>query len=1154
MADIAGVVVSPILEVGKWLAAPIWRQFKYLYNYTTNFKNLEKEVDKLKNTRVEVQHKVTAAERNVEEIKQNVKNWQKDVEKTIIEAEQLIQEKANNPRCFKGLCPNFIIHYKQSKKAFKLKRDDIDPLLQQEKDLDPVSYPTNPPEIWLRSSEDYLAFESRNSTVKNVWDALNDENVFMIGVYGMGGLGKTSLVQELGRKAEKEKLFEEIVFVEVSESPDIKKLQTTIADKLKLKFENESEMANKLYSRMEKKNILLILDNIWKPVELDKMVGIPCGADRGRNKLLFTTRNVDVLERMGSTNNFGMGFLNDDEAWTLFTKMTGDVIQTRELHSLANKVCKECGGLPIVICTIAKALKNKSHPSDWKVALQELRAPTPTKFTGFLEEEYTKIALSYKYLRDELKKTFLISSLLKNNTSISDMFRHVVCLDILEGANLTMEEARDRLDKLVCDLKDACLLLGELRSEQFAMHDVVRAVAITIAYVDHHVFTVRNDFEREWKDRDKLKKCTKISLPGNSLIISQLWPNYFDCPNLEYFYMTTMWKSSFKFPEDIFIVMPKLRVMNLDGLQQSSLLSSIDLLTNLQSLCLDNSEVKDFAIIGKLTTLKVLSLQNSIIEEFPIELGQLIQLRLLDLSKCWKLKVVAPNVISQLSQLEEFYIKGCPIKWKHEVLEEMKVLSNLTSLSLDIDFNNVLPKDFFSKELKRYKISIGQWKFHFGNGQLECLRILQFKFNSTICLEKLHGIKNVEVLQLDESSDEENDTKASKVILQSNETRPLFNKKVIFTDLMSLELINISFEKIWEIQLSTSSYENLTQLFLNRCNKIKYVFSFSIAKNLQQLRYLKIENCKALEKIVEEEEGTKIVNSIFPQITQLVLQNLPKLTVFYQGTHALELSMLKTLQIDNCRNFTSICQDFQDNNKEGEVQVSESKSICLEHKINSDLEEITLEDYWEGDVREINWLSESKTLCISNANISVGLLQRFYNLEVLFVDSNDRSMSLLSFSAYFQNLKVLEIRHCSGLIKRLITPSMIKSLVQLREMSIDNCGLLTEIVENEGNETTTEIVFNNLNKLSLQYLNCLTCFSSGNYSFNFPSLEELIIKDCPNMKTFSSRSLSTPKLCNAHFRMFCEDEMKLSEIGENDLNTIIQEASNKKIVQSSVIE
>ncbi|KAJ0014189.1 hypothetical protein Pint_21895 [Pistacia integerrima] len=145
----------------------------------------------------------------------------------------------------------------------------------------------------------------------------------MIGVYGMGGLGKTTLVQEVGRKAEKDKLFDDIVFVEVTENPEIKKIQTTIANKLGLKFENDSERANKLYSRMMKKNILLIVDNIWKELDL-KSVGIPSEADRGRNKILMTTRNVDALEKMGSTNNFGMGILNEEEAWALFKRMAGN--------------------------------------------------------------------------------------------------------------------------------------------------------------------------------------------------------------------------------------------------------------------------------------------------------------------------------------------------------------------------------------------------------------------------------------------------------------------------------------------------------------------------------------------------------------------------------------------------------------------------------------------------------------------------------------------------------------------------------------------------------------------------------------------------------------------------------------------------------------
>ncbi|KAJ0015113.1 hypothetical protein Pint_21631 [Pistacia integerrima] len=174
---------SFVLDVVKCLAAPIGRPFKYLYNYKKNIDNLQDGVKNLKNTSEEVQVKVAAAERNVEEIKQSVKDWQSKANNTITEAEKLTEEKENNPRCFK----------------------------QEDK----VSYPTIHKEIWLRSNEDYLAFESRNSTVKDVWDALNDENIYMMGVYGMGGLGKTTLVHEVGRQAEKDKLFEEIALVEV---------------------------------------------------------------------------------------------------------------------------------------------------------------------------------------------------------------------------------------------------------------------------------------------------------------------------------------------------------------------------------------------------------------------------------------------------------------------------------------------------------------------------------------------------------------------------------------------------------------------------------------------------------------------------------------------------------------------------------------------------------------------------------------------------------------------------------------------------------------------------------------------------------------------------------------------------------------------------
>ncbi|XP_044482833.1 probable disease resistance protein At4g27220 isoform X2 [Mangifera indica] len=1149
MVDVAGSiggVLSPVLEVGKWLAVPIWRQFKYLYNYSTNFKKLEKKVEEMTNTRNEVQHKVTVAERNVEEITPRVKGWLKDVEKTITEAEQLIQKKANNPRCLNGLWSN----YKQSKKAFKLIRDDIDLLLQQEKEFGEISFATIPQDIRLVPSEDYLVLESRTSIMKNVWDALNDENVYMIGVYGMAGTGKTTLVQKVGGEAKKDELFEDVVFVEVTQNLDIEKVQTKIAKKLGLNLTEETEKADKLYERLRSGDkILLILDNIWKEVDL-KTIGIPSKADRGRCKLMFTTRDLDVLQKMGSINNFKMGILAEKEAWDLFANMAGGVVQTSELNSLANDVCKQCKGLPVVICAIAKALKTKTRPADWRAALRELRAPSPSKFGGFLEEEYMKIALSYKYLRNnELKKTFLICSLMENYASISDLFIHVVCLDILEGANLTMEDARDRLDYLVHELKDASLLLGEVTNKYVAMHDVIRDVAMIIAYVDHHVFTTKNDIERDWKNRDKLRKSTRISLLGDSNIIDRHWPDDLDFPDLEYLYMPD---SCFNFPNDFFKVMPMLKVLNLAGLHQSSLPSSLHRLENLQTLCLDDSTVEDIAIIGKLKKLKVLSLKCSDIKELPIEIGQLTELRLLDLRYCDQLHVIVPNVISKLLQLEEFHIEGCPIKWKVEVLMELKRLSKLTSVELDVRGNMVLPESLFSKEPRRYKILIGNyWERTISlfpeYGEHE--RTLEV--NSIKLLEEFNVFKNVEVLGLAEVSEDENYVKDSNFDLQSSEITPLFNEKVNFTKFTMLVLYNISLGRIWDSQISTFS-QNLKQLKLERCGKMTYVFPFSIAKSLRQLQSLEIIDCEVLEKIVEEEEGAEVVvNSIFPQVIKLVLKSLPKLTIIYPGIHASEFPMLKWLVIQYCENLTSRYLGLQDDNKKGALPISESKFLCLENKINHNLEDFGLND----DARYISWYSGNKSLTIREDNsvyIPLGLLQRFQsvkklllsaceykeiksvsnlpNLEDLSVQHCTKLMSLLPSSASLQNLKVLEVVRANALLT-LLTPSTARSLMQLRELRIIECEMLLEIIENEGDTTSSEIVFDNLKLLSLTDLESLECFCFGNYSFNFLSLEELIIEGCPNLKTFSRAMLNTPKLHNVNYK----------EIGNegNDLNKIV---------------
>ncbi|KAL7170113.1 hypothetical protein ACSBR2_035045 [Camellia fascicularis] len=83
-------------------------------------------------------------------------------------------------------------------------------------------------------------------------EALKDDIFHMIAICGMGGVGKTTMVKEVAKRANKEKLFDEVVVAVVSQIPDKRKIQGEIGDKLGLKFEEETELgrANRLCERL----------------------------------------------------------------------------------------------------------------------------------------------------------------------------------------------------------------------------------------------------------------------------------------------------------------------------------------------------------------------------------------------------------------------------------------------------------------------------------------------------------------------------------------------------------------------------------------------------------------------------------------------------------------------------------------------------------------------------------------------------------------------------------------------------------------------------------------------------------------------------------------------------------------------------------------
>ncbi|KAH9688115.1 Disease resistance protein [Citrus sinensis] len=1196
----AEIILTIVLEVVKCLAPPAYRQISYLREskYTTNLQNLNTEVVKLKSERVTLEHRVDEAKRKGEEIEENVENWLATADSVIEEADKFTEDEAtSNKRCFKGLCPNLKTRPRLSKEAERQKEAVVKVL--DARPVNSISYSIIPEDTLLMPNKDFEAFESRTSILNEIIDALKNPNANMLLIYGMGGIGKTTLAKEVARKAECDKLFDQVVFSEVSESRDVRKIQGEIADKLGLKFDEESESgrARRLYDRLKKeKRILVILDNIWGNLDLLD-VGIPHGDDHMGCKVLFTARSEEVLSgEMESRKNFPVGFLKEDEAWSLFTKMAGDYVEGNELKEVARDVAKECAGLPVSIVTVARALRSKSI-REWKDALEQLRRPS-SNFKDVQPAAFKAIELSYNKLgRDDLKNIFLLIGY----TAIAYIDDLLMCgmgLGLFQGVS-KIEEARNRVHTLVRTLKASCMLLDhESQNEElFSMHDVVRDVAISIASTERNVFTATNeqvDGCREWLDGSAIKHCTSIVLHD---IETNLFPEVLECPQLELLFISSddLWEI---IPNNFFERMIQVRVVNLTDMNLRSLPSSLGLQSNLRTLSLCWCSLVDISVVGALKKLEILCLRGSTIKKLPVEVGELTWLKLLDLRDCWCIIVIPPNILSKLSHLEELYIDKRFDKWEVEVegvknasLEELKHLPNLTSLELHVYDVSTLPRGLLLEKLERYSIHIGDdnyWEstsiwcrqFSLALNNKICFSIWCRQFslalNNKICLKdslivQLQRIEDLVLCELQEqdvdyfrnelvkvgschlkrlrlegsylslSSPESerqeesaNDLQSHEIILEDNVqiSNTLFPEKVRLPELEKLELELINVERIWQNQVTV----------------------MSCVSSFVRLQHIKIVDCPVLKELMvvdnQEERNKNIV--MFPQLQYLKMSDLFKFTSFCTGDlDILEFPSLKKLRISGCPEFMA--------------RYERTTNILME-RVFPNLEELKVDAKYIGTNKYLfseDLLCKLKYLYVELVDertiLSLGdFLQRLHtmkvlqirghgawlpkeqvengmmvemreakyqlehilieessvtsNLVILHVKGCDRLVNLVPSSTSFQNLTNLVVSCCKGL-KIVLTSSIAKTLVRLRYMEIESCDKITEIVLVDDVVAKDEVItFRELKELKLLHLKSLTSFCSGNCAFKFPSLERLVVDDCPDMKIFSEGNLSTPKL------------------------------------------
>lgn len=930
-------IISLVGRAVPYVLAPIGQEVGYLVFYEGNLMKLKVCLRNLEATREDTNRDVEAARRSGKTTKVSVQNWLVDANQIIERAKEHLEDPRHHEVGFSGwVFPNVILRRRLGKITTKITNDVAE--VQRRNDFKEVALPTFLDEFASSSAAcGGEKLETRESFKEDILNALRDPKACNIGVYGLGGVGKTTLVKEVFKIAKQLKLFDAVVFAVVSKTPDIKEIQGVIADMLDLRLEEETTAgrAYRLRKRIEdEKTVLVILDDIWQSFEMEK-VGIPSNKEHIGCKFLMTSKNQEVLLKLDVQKDFTfrVELLSKRETWSLFQSTAGDVVNDIRLKYVAAQIAIKCAGLPLLIVTMASGLKSKDIAA-WKDALGQLQSAGHAEMDAII---YSALEWNYNWLgSDEIKALFLLSAVLEY-CSADYLLKVAMGLDIFKNIN-TVDDARNRLHTIIESLKASCLLLeGNNTSRYIQMHDLVRDVAIEIARRDKHVCMLKPNTELSLT-KDFEKMCSQIIL---SRFLFQELPQKLDCPNVKLFVLDSA-NRSLEIPDTIFEGMGSLKVLDLTRLNLSSLPTSFLSLTSLHTLCLDQCVLENMDIVGDLKNIEILSLWKSSMIKLPKKIKQLTELRMLDLSNSG-IEVIPPNIISRLTKLEELYMGNTSIKWEDEnsaeqkenaSLAELRQLYKLTALELQIHEAWILPRDLKSmfEKLQRYKITIGDvWEW--SDIKDSTLKTLMLKLGTNIHLE--HGIKalikGVENLYLDEVDGIQNvlyqmnwegfpllkhlhiqNNAKMKQIVDSMERNQVY---VAFPNLETLSINNLeNLEQICHGPLSIDSFGKLSVIKVKNCVQITYLLSLPVVKGLFNLSEIEVCQCNSMKNIVLGECSPAADNDFLPNdkielrsLRSLTLQHLQTLDDFisYKTTSSVTEQKYQELQSSVSKYFFS---------------------------------------------------------------------------------------------------------------------------------------------------------------------------------------------------------------------------------------------------------
>ncbi|CAN1291592.1 Disease resistance protein L6 [Linum perenne] len=510
------------------------------------------------------------------------------------------------------------------------------------------------------------------------------EGVKVIGIHGMGGIGKTTIAKALYNDVCAQ--FDHYCFLEdvrqtLLKTDGIETLQKKIIYnvlRLNIEINDADEGINIIKSRICNGKVLIILDDVDDKFKFERILGkleYFCSESR----FIITTRDKRVMDFFQEYELYEPVEMNEDHSLQVFSRHAfGMNYPPKGDIALSMKFVKVAAGLPLALKVIGSLLFRKDH-GFWKAKLKQLEHLLPLEVQETLRISYLELSHEEKQVfldiacffvgeekvrpfymwRDcgfhpEIVITTLIQrSLIKINQNVFWMHDHIRDLGKLiileEDFQCPWKRSRiwsndDALDMLTDEKGTDRLEVLKVRANDIELTDRQFEKLSGLRYLKVEGGGLSGNFERtlpnlrwlqlhlcNWIPKDlNMKKLVILDL--NRCSIDDDWKG---------------WKRIKEAQKLRYITLSYCRVLRTDP--------DLSHCGNLEFIYLEGcKKISGELHIGNLKNLKVLSLTETIITELTGDIGMLQNLQEINVvdSKLRKL----PTGIGRLSSLEFLYL------------------------------------------------------------------------------------------------------------------------------------------------------------------------------------------------------------------------------------------------------------------------------------------------------------------------------------------------------------------------------------------------------------------------------------------------------------------------------------------------------------------